>query len=75
MSATQNQIDDESFKRTMSVEKKNQQKKFEGTQNRFIEMAANLKEGIKLAKKGKDFDLDGYLMSMAHYTRSRDPIK
>lgn len=59
----------------MSMEKMNQQKKFEGTQNRFTEMAANLKDSIKVTKKGKQFDLDGYLMSMAHYTRSREPIQ
>lgn len=37
----------------MSMEKMNQQKKFEGTQNRFTEMAANLKDSIKVTKKGK----------------------
>lgn len=57
------------------MEKMSQQKKLEGTQNRFIEMTANLKESLKMAKKGKDFDLDGYLMSMAHYTRARETIK
>lgn len=53
MTTTQNRINDEEFKKTMSMEKMNQQKKFEGTQNRFTEMAANLKDSIKVTKKGK----------------------
>ena len=58
-------------KRPMSVEKLNQHKKLESTQNKFLELAANLKSNVKMGHKSNEFDLDGYLMSMAHYTRSR----
>lgn len=34
-------------------------------------MAANVNENLKIGKKGKQFDLDNYLMSMAHYTRQQ----
>ncbi len=56
----------------MSIDKINQKKKLDNTQTRFMEMAASLKDSIKGDKKRKDFDLDNYLMSMAHYTRARE---
>lgn len=37
----------------MSVQKKNQYKKLENTQNRFMEMTANIKESLNIGKKGK----------------------
>jgi hypothetical protein len=58
----------------MSIDKINQKKKLDNTQTRFMEMAASLKESIKGDKKRKDFDLDNYLMSMAHYTRAREQV-
>jgi len=61
-------------KKSMSIDKTNEQKKFQTTQNRFMEMTSNLKENLKLNRKGQDFDIDNYLMSMAHYTRSREPV-
>lgn len=61
-------------KRTMSTEKLNQHKKFESTQNKFMELASNLRQNIKVNKTGGSFDLDNYLMSMAQYTRSREPV-
>jgi hypothetical protein len=56
----------------MSIDKINQKRKFDNTQTRFMGMAASLKESMKVEKKGKDFDINNYLMSMAHYTRARD---
>jgi|688.fasta_scaffold2154660_1 hypothetical protein len=58
----------------MSIDKINQKKKFDNTQTRFMEMAGSLKESMKIEKKGKDFDINNYFMSMAHYTRARDKV-
>lgn len=58
----------------MSIEKSSQQAKLQQTQNRFMEMASSVRENVRMQRKGQDFDINNYLMGMAHYTRSREPL-
>lgn len=45
-------INDSLLRKTMSIQKVNEHKKFDNTQNKFMEIASSVKQNIKLNKRG-----------------------